>query len=44
MKGAYNLTVEQLVTVETLRLADLDPPFLEQIRQQYPQLLEQPQK
>ena len=42
LKGAKNLTVEQLAAVKTLYGADLDPPLLEQIQQQYPQLLEKP--
>jgi Pentapeptide repeats (8 copies) len=41
--GARNLTVEQLATVKTLYDAHIDPPLLEQIRQQYPKLLEKPQ-
>jgi Pentapeptide repeats (8 copies) len=42
LAGAKNLTVEQLSTVKTLYQAHLDPPLLEQIQQQYPQLLEKP--
>jgi hypothetical protein len=42
LEGARNLTVEQLSTVKTLYQAYLDPPLLEQIQQQYPQLLEKP--
>jgi len=42
LQGATNLTVEQLSTVKSLYLAQLDPPLLEQIQQQYPQLLESP--
>jgi hypothetical protein len=42
LKGARYLTVTQLATVQTLYEADLDPPLLEQIKQQYPQLLEKP--
>jgi hypothetical protein len=41
LKGAI-LTVEQLSTVETVYQAHLDPPLLEQIQQQYPQLLKEP--
>jgi uncharacterized protein YjbI with pentapeptide repeats len=44
LEGAHGLTVEQLATAETLYNAHLDPPLLEQIRQQSPQLLEQPRK
>jgi uncharacterized protein YjbI with pentapeptide repeats len=43
LKGARNLTVEQLATVRTLYQAQLDPPLLEQIQRQYPQLLEEEQ-
>jgi hypothetical protein len=43
LEGAYYLTVEQLITTKTLYTVYLDPLLLEQIRQQYPQLLEQPQ-
>jgi len=42
LEGARGLTVEQLSTVKTLYEAHLDPPLLEQIRQQHPQLLEKP--
>jgi hypothetical protein len=38
----WNLTVEQLSTVETLLDAQLDPPLQAQIGQQYPHLLERP--
>jgi Type II secretion system (T2SS), protein M/Pentapeptide repeats (8 copies) len=41
LEGAVGLTVEQLSTVRTLYQAHLDPPLLEQIRQQYPQLLKE---
>jgi hypothetical protein len=40
LEGARNVTVTQLSTVKTLYEAQLDPSLLEQIRQQYPQLLE----
>jgi hypothetical protein len=40
LEGARDSTVEQLASVKTLHDAHLDPPLLEQIRQQYPQLLE----
>ena len=43
LEGAHTLTVEQLATVKTLYDAHLDPPLLEQIRRQYPHLLEKPQ-
>jgi hypothetical protein len=43
LEGARSLTVEQLASVATLYRAHLDPPFLEQIQQQYPHLLEKPQ-
>jgi uncharacterized protein YjbI with pentapeptide repeats len=43
LEGALNLTVKQLCSVRTLYQAQLDPPILEQIRQQCPQLLEKPQ-
>jgi hypothetical protein len=44
LEGAHNLTVEQLCSVSRLYLAQLDPPLTEQIRQQCPRLLEEPQK
>jgi Pentapeptide repeats (8 copies) len=43
LKGARHLTIEQLASVKTLYKADLDLPLLEQIQQQYPHLLEEPQ-
>jgi hypothetical protein len=43
LEGARNLTVEQLAAVKTLYNIYLDLPLLEHIRQQYPQLLGQPQ-
>jgi uncharacterized protein YjbI with pentapeptide repeats len=43
LEGAKGLTAEQLSTVKTLYGAHLDPLFLEQIQQQYPQLLEIPE-
>jgi hypothetical protein len=43
LQGAKNLRVEQLAMVKTLYQAQFDPPLLEQIQQQYPQLLEKPQ-
>jgi uncharacterized protein YjbI with pentapeptide repeats len=42
LEGARNLMVEQLSTVNTLYQAHLDPPLLERIQQQYPQLLKGP--
>jgi hypothetical protein len=44
LQGVRGLTVEQLSTVKTLYQTRLDPPLLEQIQQQYPQLLEKPQE
>jgi uncharacterized protein YjbI with pentapeptide repeats len=44
LEQAQNLTVEQLATVATLYEARLDPSLLEQIQQQYPQLLKKPQE
>jgi hypothetical protein len=41
LEDAEGLTVEQLSTVRTLYQAHLDPFLLEQIRQQYPHLLEE---
>jgi Pentapeptide repeats (8 copies) len=43
LQGAIALTVGQLASVATLYQADLDPPFLGQIQQQCPYLLEEPQ-
>jgi Pentapeptide repeats (8 copies) len=43
LEGARNLTVQQLSGVRSLYNAHIDPPLLEQIRQQYPHLLEKPQ-
>jgi uncharacterized protein YjbI with pentapeptide repeats len=43
LEGARNLTVERLAAVKTLYDAQVDPLLLEQIRQQYPQLLKEPQ-
>jgi hypothetical protein len=40
--GAQNLKVEQLSTVKTLYVAQLDPPLLERIKQEYPHLVEKP--
>jgi len=41
LQGAKNLTIKQLSTVRTLYEAQLDQPLLEQVQQQYPQLLEE---
>jgi hypothetical protein len=43
VEEARNLTVEQLASAQTLYQVHLDPPLLEQIREQYPHLLEKPQ-
>jgi BTB/POZ domain-containing protein KCTD9 len=43
LKGAKNLTVKQLSTARTLYEAQLDPPLLAQIEQQYPRLRENPE-
>jgi hypothetical protein len=43
LQGVKGLTVGQLSAVKTLDQAQLDPPFLKQIQQQYPQLLEKSQ-
>jgi hypothetical protein len=43
LEGARELTVEQLAEVKTLREAHLDPSLQEQVQQQYPHLLEEPQ-
>ena len=40
--GAWNLTIEQLSTVEILHAAELDEPLRVQIEQQYSHLLEKP--
>jgi hypothetical protein len=42
LEGAKYLTVERLAAVKSLYEAHLDSPLLEQIRQQYPHLLEMP--
>jgi Pentapeptide repeats (8 copies) len=44
LQGARNLTAEQLCAVCTLYQAQLDPSLAEQIRQQCPKLLEEPQE
>jgi uncharacterized protein YjbI with pentapeptide repeats len=44
LQGVEGLTVEQLSTVKTLYGAELDPPLLAQIQQQYPHLREKPQR
>jgi uncharacterized protein YjbI with pentapeptide repeats len=43
LRGVRNLTIEQLAAVKSLYRAQLDPPLLEQVKQRYPQLLDQPQ-
>jgi Pentapeptide repeats (8 copies) len=40
LQGAQKLTVEQLAAARTLYQAQLDPPLLEAIAQEYPHLLE----
>jgi uncharacterized protein YjbI with pentapeptide repeats len=42
LRGAQNLTIEQLSTVKTLYKAELDSTLLEQIKKDYPHLLEEP--
>lgn len=42
LRGAENLTIEQLSTVTTLYQAILDTTLMEQIKEQYPHLLEKP--
>jgi hypothetical protein len=42
LQGATVLSVEQLCTVKSLYMAQLDPLLLEQIQQQYPHLLDRP--
>lgn len=42
LEGARGLTIEQLSKVSTLYQVHLDPPLQEQIRQEYPHLLEMP--
>lgn len=37
--GAKNLSIEQIFEVKTLYMAKLDPPLMEQIKEQYPNLL-----
>jgi hypothetical protein len=41
LRGVRGLTLEQLARVGTLYEAQLDPPLFEQIKQQYPHLLEE---
>lgn len=43
LEGVRGLTIEQLSKVSSLYRADLDPPLLKQIEQEYPQLLEESQ-
>jgi Pentapeptide repeats (8 copies) len=43
LKGATNLTIDQLSTVKTLyKVVDLDSTLFEQVRENYPHLLEKP--
>jgi hypothetical protein len=44
LEGALNLTVKQLCSVSRLDQAQLAPPLTEEIRQQCPKLLEEPQE
>jgi uncharacterized protein YjbI with pentapeptide repeats len=43
LRGTYNLTIEQLSTVESLYEAKLDPDLMEQVKKKYPHLLEKPE-
>jgi hypothetical protein len=42
LKRAKDLTIQQLSKVKTLYKAELDPELMEQIKKNYPQLLEEP--
>ena len=42
LEGAKGLTIEQLSKVETLYAAELDPELMEQVKEKYPHLLEEP--
>lgn len=42
LKNARGLTIEQLSKVKTLYKAKLDPELIEQIKEEYPHLLEKP--
>jgi hypothetical protein len=42
LRGARNVTVEQLSVVFSLYRAHLDPPLRGRVQQQYPHLLEYP--
>jgi hypothetical protein len=42
LRGVKNLTVEQLRKVKTLYQAQLDPELEEQMKEDYPHLLEKP--
>ena len=44
LDGAIDLTIEQLSKVRNLYQAHIDPSLKEQIKQQYPHLLERPQE
>ncbi len=40
--GVYGLTIEQLSKVKSLYEAKLDPVLMEQVKEKYPHLLEEP--
>ncbi len=42
LKGVYYLTIEQLSVVKTLYKTKLGPELMEQIKEEYPHLLEKP--
>jgi uncharacterized protein YjbI with pentapeptide repeats len=44
LEGAINLTIEQLSNVKTLYKAKLDPELMDQVKEKYPHLLEDPYK
>ncbi len=41
--GVYGLTIEQLSKVKSLYETKLDPVLMEQVREKYPHLLEEPE-
>jgi hypothetical protein len=41
LEGAIDLTMAQLATVRTLQGASLDPPLMEQLQREKPELFEQ---
>jgi len=43
LKGIKKLTLEQLLKVKTLRVAELDPALMAQVREKSPFLLEEPE-